>query len=103
MIKFLSGFTRDVFRLTWIGNVARLREVLSEDPNLAKVAEEGNTPLMWLPEDETRAGEIVELLVANGADPKTRNKEGMTAADLAERRALYEVAVLLRSLERSSH
>ena len=102
MIKFLSGFTRDVFRLTWIGNVERLREVLSEDPDLAKVAEEGNTPLMWVPDEETRAKEIVELLIAHGADPRIRNQEGMTAADCAERRGLYEVAELLRSMERRS-
>jgi ankyrin repeat protein len=41
--------------------------------------------------------EIVELLLANGADPTVRNKEGMTAADCAKKRGLYDVAKLLRS------
>ncbi|MFY9610066.1 MAG: ankyrin repeat domain-containing protein [Blastocatellia bacterium] len=100
MIEFLSRFTRDVFRLTWIGNIERLHEVLGEEPDLAKAAGNGNTPLMWLPEDEVRAKEIVELLVARGADPKIRNKEGMTAADCVEQRGLYDVAELLRSMER---
>lgn len=100
MIEFLSGFTRDVFRLTWIGNIERLREVLNEEPDLAKTAGDGNTPLMSLPEDEARAKEIVELLVAHGADPTTKNKEGTTAAALAEKRGLYDVAYLLRSMER---
>jgi ankyrin repeat protein len=97
MVDFLSRFTRDVFRLTWIGNIGRLREVLNDEPDLAKVVDYGNTPLMWLPEDEGQAKEIVELLIALGADPTLRNKEGMTAADRAERRGLYEVADLLRS------
>lgn len=99
MVEFLSRFTRDVYRLTWIGNIERLRDVLGEEPDLAKVVGEGNTPLMWVPEDEARAIEIVELLIANGADPTVTNKEGMTAADCAERRGLYDVAELLRSKE----
>ncbi|MEK6321924.1 MAG: ankyrin repeat domain-containing protein [Acidobacteriota bacterium] len=65
--------------------------------DLAKLTVDGNTPLMWLPEDEARATEIVELLLAHGADPTIRNKEGMTAADCAEKRGLYVVAELLRS------
>ncbi len=101
MIEFLSRFTRDVFRLTWIGNLERLREVLNEEPKLAK-AGDGNAPLMWLPEDEPRAIEIVELLVAHGADPKIRNKEGLTASDCAEKRGLYDASELLRSMERTS-
>lgn len=97
MVNFLSRFTRDVFRLTWIGNIERLRVVLNDEPDLAKVVDDGNTPLMWLPEDEGRAKEIIELLIGLGADATIRNKEGMTAADRAERKGLYEVAELLRS------
>ena len=100
MVEFLSRFTRDVYRLTWIGNVERLREVLNEEPERAKAEDEGNTPLMWMPEDESRAREIVELLIAHGADPAIKNKDGMTAADCAERRGLYDVAELLRTRER---
>ena len=102
MIEFLGRFTRDVFHLTWIGNIERLREVLNEEPDLAKVAGDGNTPLRWLPEDDSRAIEIVELLVAHGADPKISNKEAQTASDCAEKRGLYDVSELLRSMERTS-
>ena len=97
MTGFLSGFTKDVFRLAWIGNIDRLREVLSEDESLARVVDAGNTPLMWLPDDDARAKEVVELLTQYGADVALRNTEGMTAAELAERRGLYEAAELLRS------
>src|SRR5262249_31813904 len=101
-IEFLSRFTRDVFRLTRIGNIERLREVLREEPDLAKVVDDGYTPIMWLPDDEAHAIEIVELLLDHGADPTIRSKEGMTAADCAIKRGLYEVAELLSPLERSS-
>jgi ankyrin repeat protein len=101
MVHFLSGFTRDVFRLAWIGNIERLRDVLAEEPDRARAADGGNTPLMWLTDEEARAKEIVELLISNGADPNVKNNEGMTAADCAERRGLYDVAELLRSKERS--
>lgn len=97
MIEFLSRFSRDVFRLTWIGNIERLRELLRAEPDLAKVFNDGNTPLMWLPDDEARAIEIVELLLAYGADPRIKSKEGMTAADYARKRGLYDVAELLDS------
>jgi ankyrin repeat protein len=100
MIEFLSRFTRDVFRLTWIGNIERLRAVLRDDPDLAKVNNDGNTPLMWLPDDETRAIEIVELFLAHGADSSIRNKEGQTAADLADKRGLYDAAEVLRANDR---
>lgn len=97
MIEFLSRFTRDVFRLTWIGNIEHLREVLNAEPDLAKVVDDGNTPLMWLPDDEARAKEIVELLVACGADPTIRNKEGQTASECATKRGMYDAAEILRS------
>ena len=97
MIEYLSRFTRDVFRLTFIGNIERLREVLREKPDLAKRVDDTYTPLMWLPDDEACAIEVVELLLAHGADPSVRSKEGKTAADFAEERGLYAVAELLRS------
>jgi uncharacterized protein len=96
MTEFLSNLSRDVFRLTWIGNVPRLRELLDSQPELATVVDEGSTPLMWLPDDESRSVECVQLLLAHGADVSIRDKEGNTAADIAEKRALYDAAELLR-------
>jgi len=73
-----------------------LRDILTNEPELAKVVWDGWTPLMWLPDDEARAVEIVELFLAHGADPSIRNKEGLTAADYARKRALDEAAERLR-------
>jgi ankyrin repeat protein len=103
MIEFLSPLSRDVWALAFIGNVARLREVLTAEPKLAKSSGEHETPLMWLPDDEARAKEIAEMLLAGGADPTVRNTQGQTAADLASIRGLDDVAALLRSKERGSN
>jgi ankyrin repeat protein len=97
MVQFLSGFTQDVFRLAWIGNIERLREVLNAEPDLAKAVNDGSTPLMWLPDDEVRAVETVELLLEHGADPSTRSSEGKTSADYARKRGLYDAAEILDS------
>jgi uncharacterized protein len=97
MIELLGRFSRDLWELTNSGQVERLRVLLNEEPDLARIAGKGATPLMWLSDDETRAIEIVELLLAHGADPTIKDKEGMTAADHAERRGMYDAAALLRS------
>jgi ankyrin repeat protein len=52
---------------------------------------------MWLPDDENQAVEIVKLFLESGADPTIRDKDGLTAAERAERRGLYTAAELLRS------
>ncbi len=103
MIEFLSLLSRDVWALAFLGNVRRMREVLAAEPKLAKSSGEDETPLMWLPDDEARAREIAEMLLAGGADPTVRNKQGQTAADLASRRGLDDVAALLRSKELRSN
>ena len=100
MIELISRHTTDVFRLAWTGNVERLREVLSVQPELAKL-DDGSTPLMWLPDDDVRATEVVKLLVSCGADPGAKSSEGMTAADYARKWALYTTADLLDLMTRS--
>ncbi|MBC7789204.1 MAG: ankyrin repeat domain-containing protein [Anaerolineae bacterium] len=100
MIDLISVYSRDIWNLTFTGNAERLREVLAAQTDLAKVkSRSGETPLMWLPEDEDRAIEIAGLLITNGADPALRSTKGMSAADFASRRGLDEVAELLRSRE----
>jgi ankyrin repeat protein len=99
MIELLSRVSRDVWNLTFTGSVERLRELLQAEPELAKVVRNGHTPLMRLPDDETRAIEIVELFLSYGADLSLRNREGMTAAECARKRGIDEVAGLLHAEE----
>jgi ankyrin repeat protein len=97
MIDLLSPLSKDVWSLAFTGNVERLRALLSAERKLATSRGDHETPLMWLTGNEARAMEIAEMLLAGGADPTVRNKEGQTAADLATVRGLDEVAALLRS------
>lgn len=97
-IGVLVNHCTDVWLLTFLGKVDRLREVMDRKPALAKtVTAEGLTPLMRLPDDEAAAVEVVLLFLARGADSTVRNKQGKTAADLARQRYLDEAAALLRS------
>jgi ankyrin repeat protein len=75
MIVFLSQFSRDFRMLCFTGSIDRVRELLADDPNLARqVDEEGTTPLWWLPDDEAKAIGIVEALLKAGADPSLRHE-----------------------------
>ncbi len=96
MIDLLAGYSRDVWELAFVGKVDRLRELLSERPELGRIGGGGQTPLMWLPaEDEGLAIEIARLFLAHGADPGVRNPEGQTAADRAAAQGMTALAALL--------
>jgi ankyrin repeat protein len=98
MVELLARYSRDIWRLAYTGRVERLRVVLREEPARARVANaSGETPLMWLPSDAASALEIASLLLEYGADPAVRNAQGLSAADIATRRGLDEVAALLRA------
>jgi ankyrin repeat protein len=76
-----------------------VREILAEDPSRAKLVDQnGVTPLWWLPDDEGKAMQIVELLLAADANPSAKSKDGRTAADWARRRGMRDVAARLEAL-----
>jgi hypothetical protein len=96
MIELLGRHSRDIWNLAYTARVERLRELLQREPELARtVAADGTTPLWWLPHDEARALEIVELLIAHGADPAARSTQGRTAADWALKMGMPAVAARL--------
>ncbi len=93
MVELLSGHSRDVWTLCFRGYVDRVRQILAEDPAPARATTgEGYTPLWWLPDDEARALQMVELLLEAEADPSAKSKDGETAADWARRRGMTNVA-----------
>ncbi len=96
VVDLLSPVSRDVWSLVVTGRLDRLRELFREEPALARVQEDGHTPLMGLPDDETAALAVIELLLSYGADPAVRNTQGLTATDLAARRGMKEAAARLR-------
>jgi uncharacterized protein len=95
LVDLLAPLSKDVWTLTAAGKVARLRDVLQEEPRLATTAYEGETPLFYLPDDEDAAAEIVKLFLAHGADPSARRRDGSTAGQVARARGLFEAAELL--------
>ncbi len=96
MVALLSRYSRNIWTLCFNGYVDRVRELLAEDPSLARVTSaDGVTPLWWLPDDEAKAMTLVDLFVAAGADPKAKSKDGRTAADWARRRGMFEIAARL--------
>ncbi len=99
-IAVLSRVSRSAWEVGYAGNVERLRELLTEKPERARATGDGETLLMWLPPgDESTAMEVAQLLLDHGADPTVRDPHGLTAADRAERNAMFEVAAVLRSRE----
>jgi ankyrin repeat protein len=96
-IELLGALSRAPGGLVNMGNIARLRELFAEDPNLAKVTSKYGSLFCYLPDDEDLALEIAELLLAHGADPAVRNGEGLNAIESLERRGLDEVVELLKA------
>jgi uncharacterized protein len=100
MIDLLGRFSRSTWEVAYAGNVDRLRELLAEQPERARAMDDSETLLMWLPPDDERtAMQVAKLLLEHGADRTVRDRNGMTAADRAERNAMFEVARLLRALD----
>jgi uncharacterized protein len=104
MVRLLSRYSREVPTLCYAGYVDRVRELLAEDPQRARVvSRDGHTPLWWLPDDEAAALQLVDVLIGAGVDPVARSKEGKTAADWARRRGMQAVAARLdRAASRES-
>jgi ankyrin repeat protein len=99
MVSFLGQFSRDFRALCFTGSVERVRELLTQDSQLAtQVDENGLTPLWWLPDDETKAIELVDTLLKAGANPSAKSKDGGTAAESARRRGLDAAADRLGTL-----
>jgi len=92
MIDLLAPLSRDLWALNATGQVDRVRALITAEPRLAKWTGDESTPLMWLPDDEDKAREIVELFLAHGADPAIARKDGKTAGDLARARGMDEIA-----------
>ena len=95
MVALLAPLSHDIRGLCFSGQVARLRELLTADRTLASALSRGEAPLFALPNDDEPAVEVVELLLAFGANRQVRNAAGDTPAQAARKRGLGETAALL--------
>jgi len=102
MVQLLSRHSRNIWVLCANGYIDRVREILTENPAPARdVTSDGHTPLWWLPDDEAAAMQIVELLLAAGANPSAKS-DNRTAADSARRRGMLDVASRLETAAAAS-
>lgn len=98
MIALLAPLSRDVFNLVQSRSLARLDEVLSEEPALALSRNREKDPLICvLPDDEDAALEAAKILLQHGADPQVRSSKGDTAAQAARKRGLDDAADLIEA------
>jgi len=98
LVGILAPLSRDIRGLCFAGAVERLAELLAADRSLASaITRGGEVPLFALPDDDERAFEVAELLLAHGADPSVKNAAGITAAEAAKKRGLEEAAATIRA------
>ena len=100
-LALLAQPSRAMFPLVQSGQVARVRQLLDEDPSLATLVRErdGHTLLMVLPGDEALAIEMADVLLAHGADPSPRDADGLTTREVALRRGFLDLADLIAEFE----
>ncbi len=83
-----SGVVRLVYSPAWVpavydGDVAKVKELLSEGLDVNSRDGFGRTPLMLAVHQNH--GEIAKLLIDNGADPNARQSEGVSVLAIARR------------------
>ncbi|MGX1786032.1 hypothetical protein ACWIGM_04805 [Bosea sp. NPDC055332] len=95
---YLASRSRDVEALCQAAEVERLEALFAMEPTLVNApARSGEPPLFCLPDDDTSACDLVDFLLAAGANPAARNAEGQTAAQVARQRGLLDAAALLEA------
>jgi len=100
MVAVIAPFSRDIRGLCFSGAVDRLAELLAADPSLASATTRGGEPpLFALPDDDERAVDVAELLLAHGADPSVKNAAGLTPAQAAQKRGLDDAAAAISAAE----
>jgi ankyrin repeat protein len=95
MIALIAPHSRDIRSLCFCGAIERLEQLFVEDASLACRPSRGEAPLFALPDDDERAVEVVELLLAFGADPSVKTAAGFTPALAARKRGLEEATEIL--------
>lgn len=95
---YLASRSHDVEALCQAAEIERLETLFAEAPALANAPARSGAPLLFcLPDDDTSACDLVEFLLAAGADPAVRNAQGLTSAHAARKRGLLDAAALLEA------
>ena len=87
-----------IFDAVQCSGVERVAELLQQDSSLAISTDaEGNPLVSYLHAELVRLEEMIQLLVAHGADLNARNKDGKPLLDRALARGLTDFADVLRA------
>ena len=96
LVQMYAGrFRLDILDATWVGDEARVLELLAADPAAAVTEDESQVSLLRMAAWHGHLG-IAKALLEAGADPNARNAEtGKTARDMALERGHDAIAELL--------
>jgi ankyrin repeat protein len=87
-----------IFDAVRAGGIERVAALLRQDPSLANARDDGGRPLVfYLDPDGPHLEEMIDLLVASGADLNAPDGEGKSLLERASSYGLIEFAALLRS------
>jgi len=97
VVAYLARFAT-IFDAVRCDAVARVAELLRQDPSLANAVDEDGDPVVfYLHPEMSRLPDIIGLLTANGTDLDASNKEGQTLLGLANARGWLDFADVLRA------
>lgn len=97
VVEYLSRFAT-IFDAVRCDAVARVAELLRQDPSLANAVDGRADPLVfYLHPEMSRLKEIIGLLTAHGTDLDAPNREGQTLLGLAIARGWMDFADVLRA------
>jgi len=97
VVAYLARFAT-IFDAVRCDAVARVAQLLRQDPSLANAVDENGDPLVcYLHPQMSRLEEIIGLLTAHGTDLDAPNREGKTLLGLAIARGWMDFADVLRA------
>ena len=97
VVAYLAQYA-SIFDAVRCDAVARVAELLREDPSLANAVDDDGDPLVfYLHPQMSRLDEIIRLLTARGMDLNAPNREGKTLLGLATARGWLDFADVLRA------
>ena len=96
VVEYLLQFAR-IWDAVKFGGLDRVRTLLRENPECVNVRDdEGRTPLHYPYKDTQHGEEIIELLIAHGADINAKDNAGRTPADQMLQNGRRDLAEVLR-------
>ena len=95
--KIFEKGTNALCRATNMESLPMVKLLVKYGADVNLPSSNGNTPLMWAARNNDV--QILEYLIASGVNIEARNKEGLSALDLAVSNMSYKTALILHEKE----